>query len=91
MSSESQFTCERLPLWNFQETSTDYTNNLLQQLQVAVLAGIAVMVVAMPLNTIVIKKMRAYSMQNMKNKDERMKMMNEVLNGMKVGHVTEHT
>merc|ERR1719489_112505 len=57
---------------------------LWNQLQAAVLAGLGVMIIIIPLNGILIKKMRLYSTENMKLKDERMKMMNEVLNGIKV-------
>jgi len=37
-----------------------------------------------PLNGVMIKKMRELSTKNMKFKDQRIKLMNEVLNGIKV-------
>ena len=42
------------------------------------------MVAIMPLNAFLMKKVKSYSMTNMELKDERVKLINEVLNGIKV-------
>lgn len=47
-------------------------------------AGFAVMVLMMPLNGFVATKQRNLQIQQMKLKDERIKLMNEVLSGIKV-------
>lgn len=47
-------------------------------------AGFAIMVVMMPLNGIVAAKQRNLQIAQMKLKDERIKMMNEVLSGVRV-------
>ncbi|CAG9761169.1 unnamed protein product [Ceutorhynchus assimilis] len=57
---------------------------LYQELGVAVFAGVAVMVSLIPLNTIIVNQSRKLQVKQMKNKDERVKVMNEVLAGMKV-------
>ncbi|KAK3735282.1 hypothetical protein RRG08_060049, partial [Elysia crispata] len=48
------------------------------------LAGLGVMLLLMPLNGLVAAKMRKFQIQQMKFKDQRIKLMTEVLNGMKV-------
>ncbi|GFR98147.1 multidrug resistance-associated protein 1 [Elysia marginata] len=48
------------------------------------LAGLAVMLLLMPLNGLIAAKQRKYQIQQMKFKDQRIKLMTEVLNGMKV-------
>ncbi|NXJ71659.1 MRP2 protein, partial [Rostratula benghalensis] len=50
----------------------------------SVLAGIAVMVLLIPINGFLVAKAKTIQVKNMKNKDERMKMMNEILNGIKI-------
>ncbi|XP_055308031.1 ATP-binding cassette sub-family C member 3-like, partial [Sitodiplosis mosellana] len=50
----------------------------------SVLAGLAVMIILIPLNGIISKNILNLEMRQMKNKDERVKMMNEILSGMKV-------
>ena len=47
-------------------------------------AGLAVMILAIPLNGIVAGITRKFQIEQMKNKDERVKLMNEILNGVKV-------
>ncbi|KAI8377534.1 multi drug resistance-associated protein MRP [Radiomyces spectabilis] len=47
-------------------------------------AGVAVLILAIPLNTYIAKKMRTYQKTQMGNKDARVKLMNEILNGIKV-------
>ncbi|XP_049764041.1 multidrug resistance-associated protein 1 isoform X1 [Schistocerca cancellata] len=50
----------------------------------SVLAGLAVMIIMIPLNAYVANRVKTLQMRQMKYKDERVKLMNEVLNGMKV-------
>ncbi|XP_070802163.1 ATP-binding cassette sub-family C member 2 [Pituophis catenifer annectens] len=50
----------------------------------SVLAGIGVMVLLIPLNAVLVAKSRNIQVKNMKHKDERMKIMNEILNGIKI-------
>ncbi|XP_019762197.2 multidrug resistance-associated protein 1 [Dendroctonus ponderosae] len=57
---------------------------LYQELGVAVFAGVAVMLSLIPLNTYIVNRARTLQVKQMKNKDERVKMMNEILSGMKV-------
>ncbi|KAJ8247979.1 hypothetical protein GJAV_G00236800 [Gymnothorax javanicus] len=56
---------------------------LWQELGPSTLAGLAVMVLMVPLNTLLASKSRSFQMKNMKHKDKRMKIMNEILNGIK--------
>ena len=48
------------------------------------LAGLAVMVLMIPLNGVAAAKMKKYQISMMKEKDKRVKLMDEILNGMKV-------
>lgn len=57
---------------------------LYDQLGVAVFAGLAIMVVAVPFNGLIGFFLRKYQLQQMKLKDKRMKLMSEVLSGIKV-------
>ncbi|KAM5274228.1 ATP-binding cassette sub-family C member 3 [Ctenodactylus gundi] len=57
---------------------------LWQILGPSVLAGVALMVLLIPLNGAVAFKMRAYQVQQMKFKDSRIKQMSEILGGIKV-------
>uniref|UniRef100_A0A8C1UKG9 Multidrug resistance-associated protein 1 n=1 Tax=Cyprinus carpio TaxID=7962 RepID=A0A8C1UKG9_CYPCA len=57
---------------------------LWQNLGPSVLAGIAVMVLMVPLNAVIAMKTKTYQVAQMKSKDNRIKLMNEVLNGIKV-------
>uniref|UniRef100_A0A663MBB2 ATP binding cassette subfamily C member 2 n=1 Tax=Athene cunicularia TaxID=194338 RepID=A0A663MBB2_ATHCN len=50
----------------------------------SVLAGIAVMVLLIPINAFLVAKSKTIQVRNMKNKDERMKIMSEILNGIKI-------
>ncbi|KAM3606183.1 uncharacterized protein V6R79_012047 [Siganus canaliculatus] len=50
----------------------------------SVLAGLAVMVVMVPINALIAAKARNLQIDNMKFKDKRMKIMNEILNGIKI-------
>uniref|UniRef100_A0A2K6UWG7 ATP binding cassette subfamily C member 3 n=1 Tax=Saimiri boliviensis boliviensis TaxID=39432 RepID=A0A2K6UWG7_SAIBB len=57
---------------------------LWQNLGPSVLAGVALMVLLIPLNGAVAMKMRAFQVEQMKLKDSRIKLMSEILNGIKV-------
>lgn len=54
------------------------------QLGPSVLVGLLVMVLLIPVNGAVAAKSRQFQMRQMKEKDQRVKMMNEILQGMKV-------
>ncbi|ORX59695.1 multi drug resistance-associated protein MRP [Hesseltinella vesiculosa] len=47
-------------------------------------AGVAILILTIPLNTYLAKKMRTYQKAQMGNKDARVKLMNEILNGIRV-------
>ncbi|XP_060884943.1 ATP-binding cassette sub-family C member 3 isoform X2 [Labrus mixtus] len=57
---------------------------LWQTLGASVLAGVAVMIMLIPLNAVIAMKTRAYQVEQMQYKDSRIKLMNEILNGIKV-------
>ncbi|KAM9392165.1 multidrug resistance-associated protein 1 isoform 2-T2 [Pholidichthys leucotaenia] len=57
---------------------------LWQNLGPSVLAGVAVMVLMVPVNAVIAMKTKTYQVAQMKNKDNRIKLMNEMLNGIKV-------
>ncbi|XP_078793298.1 ATP-binding cassette sub-family C member 3 isoform X1 [Oryzias latipes] len=57
---------------------------LWENLGPSVLAGVAVMVMLIPLNAFIAMKTRAYQVEQMQHKDARLKLMNEILNGIKV-------
>uniref|UniRef100_A0A1I7U0H1 ABC transmembrane type-1 domain-containing protein n=1 Tax=Caenorhabditis tropicalis TaxID=1561998 RepID=A0A1I7U0H1_9PELO len=57
---------------------------LFQQLGVSVLSGVAVMVLLFPINFVITMIIRKWQIEQMFYKDERTKMVNEVLNGIKV-------
>ncbi|XP_055613859.1 multidrug resistance-associated protein 1-like isoform X4 [Uranotaenia lowii] len=50
----------------------------------SVLAGLAVMIILIPVNGVIANKVKTLQIKQMKNKDERVKLMNEVLSGIKV-------
>lgn len=50
----------------------------------SILAGLAVMILLIPLNGVLVNKSKKLQMKQMKEKDERVKMMNEILSGIKV-------
>ncbi|XP_042554225.1 multidrug resistance-associated protein 1 isoform X2 [Dipodomys spectabilis] len=50
----------------------------------SVLAGVAVMILMVPFNAVMAMKTKTYQVAHMKSKDSRIKLMNEVLNGIKV-------
>ncbi|XP_034083351.1 canalicular multispecific organic anion transporter 2 isoform X2 [Gymnodraco acuticeps] len=57
---------------------------LWQNLGPSVLAGVAVMIMLIPLNAVIAMRTRAYQVEQMQYKDARIKLMNEILNGIKV-------
>ncbi|KAL6475247.1 hypothetical protein MHYP_G00162870 [Metynnis hypsauchen] len=57
---------------------------LWQTLGPSVLAGVAVMILLIPFNAVIAMKTRTYQVEQMQYKDARIKLMNEILNGMKV-------
>nr|CAH7713756.1 unnamed protein product [Callosobruchus chinensis] len=57
---------------------------LWQELGPSVLSGLALMVLLIPLNGYIANKVKTMQMKQMKSKDERVKLMNEILNGIKV-------
>lgn len=50
----------------------------------SVLAGLAVMIILIPVNGFIANKIKTLQIRQMKNKDERVKLMNEILSGIKV-------
>ncbi|KAF5918368.1 hypothetical protein HPG69_011808 [Diceros bicornis minor] len=50
----------------------------------SVLAGVAVMILMVPINAVMAMKTKTYQVAHMKSKDNRIKLMNEILNGIKV-------
>uniref|UniRef100_A0A8C6ZBI8 ATP binding cassette subfamily C member 2 n=1 Tax=Nothoprocta perdicaria TaxID=30464 RepID=A0A8C6ZBI8_NOTPE len=58
--------------------------SLWAELGPSVLAGIGVMLLLIPINGFLVTKAKGIQVSNMKNKDERMKIMNEILNGIKI-------
>lgn len=54
------------------------------QLGPSVLAGLAVMIILIPVNGVIANRIKLYQIRQMKYKDERVKLMNEVLGGIKV-------
>ena len=54
-----------------------------------VLSGLAVMVFMIPLNGVVASKMKKFQISQMKDKDKRCKTMDEILNGIKGGLISE--
>ncbi|CAH4037822.1 unnamed protein product [Pieris brassicae] len=50
----------------------------------SVLAGLAVMIVLIPVNGLIANRVKTLQIRQMKYKDERVKLMNEILNGIKV-------
>ncbi|XP_068192205.1 multidrug resistance-associated protein 1 isoform X2 [Antennarius striatus] len=57
---------------------------LWQTLGPSVLAGVAVMVLMVPVNAVIAMKTKTYQVSQMKSKDSRIKLMNEMMNGIKV-------
>ena len=58
-----------------------------EELDAAIFSGVAVMVLTIPINTVVAKVSRKYQLEQMKNKDKRTKLMNEIIGGVKVSQI----
>lgn len=63
---------------------------LWQTLGPSVLAGLGIMILLMPVNALIATRQRKYQVQQMGLKDSRIKLMNEVLNGIKVSMQCSH-
>ncbi|XP_006831305.1 PREDICTED: canalicular multispecific organic anion transporter 1 [Chrysochloris asiatica] len=57
---------------------------LWEELGPSVFAGVGVMVLLIPINGILATKNRTIQVKNMENKDKRLKIMNEILSGIKI-------
>ncbi|XP_030060084.1 multidrug resistance-associated protein 1 isoform X2 [Microcaecilia unicolor] len=57
---------------------------LWQELGVSVLAGVAVLVLVIPINAFVASKVKLLKKSHLKNKDQRVKLLNEILHGIKI-------
>ncbi|XP_062927402.1 canalicular multispecific organic anion transporter 1 isoform X1 [Mobula hypostoma] len=57
---------------------------LWQELGPSVLAGFGIMILLIPINGVLASKSRVLQVKNMKHKDWRMKLMNDILSGIKV-------
>ena len=55
------------------------------------LAGLGVLLVITPINVLLVRWCRSASKQGMAEKDKRMKLMNEILNGIKVCNRNIHS
>lgn len=51
------------------------------------MAGLAVLVIVIPINSVIANKVKKLQMKQLKFKDERVKVVNEVLNGIKVRQI----
>ena len=54
------------------------------QIGVAALAGVSIVILAIPINAFIASITRKLQLAQMKNKDKRIKLMNEILSGIKV-------
>lgn len=50
----------------------------------SILAGVGVMIIMIPINAVITNKLKQFQVKQMALKDKRIKMMNEILNGIKV-------
>ncbi|XP_001372990.1 ATP-binding cassette sub-family C member 2 [Monodelphis domestica] len=57
---------------------------LWMELGPSVLAGVGIMILLIPINALLATKSRKIQVKNMKNKDSRLKIMNEILSGVKI-------
>lgn len=53
----------------------------------SVFAGLGVMILLIPINGVLANATKKLQIKQMKNKDRRVKMMNEILSGMKAGYL----
>ncbi|CAH1793470.1 unnamed protein product [Owenia fusiformis] len=88
MAVDSQKLLEAPPfihmIWSAPITIAFALYFLWQQLGPSVLAGLGVTVIMIPINAVLAGKIRDFQIRQMKLKDGRIKLMNEVLSGMKV-------
>ena len=54
------------------------------QIGIAALAGVSIVILAIPVNAFIASITRKLQLEQMKNKDKRIKLMNEILSGIKV-------
>ncbi|XP_060527505.1 multidrug resistance-associated protein 1-like [Cylas formicarius] len=57
---------------------------LWQELGPSIMAGLAVMILLIPINGFIVNKNKKLQIKQMKDKDERVKLMNEILSGIKI-------
>lgn len=57
---------------------------LWQEIGPSILAGLSVMILLIPINFFIVRRTKRLQIKQMKDKDERLKVMNEILNGIKV-------
>ncbi|CAI2167258.1 20609_t:CDS:10 [Funneliformis geosporum] len=57
---------------------------LYKTMGVSSFAGVGIMIMMIPINAFIASKMRTLQKKQMKNKDDRIRLMNEILNGIKV-------
>ena len=70
-------------LWSAPLQITLCMLSLYQLVGPSMLAGIAVMIVMIPINGLIAKVMKTLQKRQMKNKDSRSRLMSEILNNMK--------
>lgn len=57
---------------------------LWQEVGIASIAGLAFLLLLIPVNVYLVKRFRSMQIKQMKDKDERLKVMNEILTGIRV-------
>lgn len=70
--------------WCLPTTILVSTILLWKQLGIAAVAGVIIMAIMVPLNSILNNKSKMVQIQKQKHQDSRIKILNEVLNGIKV-------
>ena len=55
----------------------------------SVLAGVAVLFLLVPINAMIVPKVRSLVIQQLKHKDQRVKRLTEIFNGIKVSYFTD--
>lgn len=88
MSVDVQRFMDLLPylnmLWSAPFQIALCTYFMYQELGAAIFAGVAIMIIAIPFNGWIAGVSRKYQLAQMKSKDKRVKLMNEILGGIKV-------
>ncbi|OAX83617.1 hypothetical protein ACJ72_02017 [Emergomyces africanus] len=72
-----------MQLWSAPFQITLCMLSLYQLLGLSMLAGVGVMILMVPLNGLIAKLMKNFQIKQMKNKDQRTRLMTEILNNMK--------